>query len=127
MATFYNAVQTHDGIAHVLTKTRYLGIVPWARTSVTPHSRRELASLGTAITWLTKDPVTLRELHERIVSLVTEFGISGIREIANSARMSDRVAKTFGGSWRDVVASAAQDGVPFPIPEDILRYVKGFI
>jgi uncharacterized membrane protein YhaH (DUF805 family) len=29
--------------------------------------------------------------------------------------------------WRDVVASAAQDGVPFPMADDILRYVKRFV
>ena len=127
MATFYTPVETDEGIAHVLTKTRYLGIIAWARTSVTPHSRRELARLGTAISWLTKDTATLRELHERIVGLVAELGISGIRASADSARMSDHIAKTFGGSWRDVVASAAQDGVRFPIPEDVLRHVKGFI
>jgi len=127
MATFYTPVETDEGIAHVLTKTRYLGIIPWARTSVTPHSRRELATLGSAISWLTKDAATLRELHERVVQLVAEIGISGIRACADSARMSDQIAKGFGGSWRDVVESAAQNGVSFPIPPNVLRQVKRFI
>lgn len=127
MATYYDSVNTSEGIAHVLTKTRYLGLIPWPRTSVMPHKGSELGRLGTAITWTTKDPATLRTLHGRIVELVREVGVSGIREIANSARMSDRVAKAFGGGWRDVVASAVQDGVPFPMPDDILKYVKGFV
>jgi 6-phosphogluconate dehydrogenase len=92
-----------------------------------PHKGSELGRLGTAITWATNDAAILRTLHRRVVELVREFVVSGIREIANSARMSDRVAKTFGGSWRDVVASATQDGVPFPMPDDVLRYVKSFV
>jgi hypothetical protein len=92
-----------------------------------PHDRSQLGRLGTAITWTTNDAATLHTLHSHIVALVREFGVSGIREIANSAKMSDHVAKTFGGSWRDVVtARAAQDGVPFPMPDEVLRYVKGF-
>jgi hypothetical protein len=127
MASYYDSVDTSEGIAHVLTKTRYLGIIPLPRTSIMPNGGSELGRLGTAITWATNDAGILRTLHKRVVELVGEFGVSGIREIANSARMSDRVAKTFGGSWRDVVASAAQDRVPFPIPDDVLRYVKGFV
>ena len=126
MATYYDSVETSEGIAHVLTKTRYLGIIPAPRTSIMPHSGSELGRLGTAIRWTTSDSETLRSLHTRVVALVREFGVSGMREVANSARMSDRVAKTFGGSWRDVVASAAQDGVAFPIPDDILQHVKSF-
>jgi hypothetical protein len=127
MATYYDSVETSEGIAHVLTKTRYLRIIPLPRTSIMPHKGSELGRLGTAITWATKDAAILRTLHSRIVELVREFGVSGIREIANYARMSDHVAKAFGGSWRDVVASAAQDGVSFPMPDDVLRYVKGFV
>lgn len=127
MASYYDCVDTSEGIAHVLTKTRYLGIISLPRTSVMPHKGSELGRLGTEITWTTKDAAILRALHSRILELVREFGVSGIREIANSARMSDQVAKTFGGSWRDVVASAEQEGVPFPMPNDVLKYVKGFV
>jgi hypothetical protein len=127
MASYYDSVETSEGIAHVLTKTRYLGIIPMPRTSVMPHSGSQLGRLGTAITWTTSDAATLRTLHSRMVELVREFGVAGLREIANSAKMSNRVAKTFGGSWRDIVASAAQDGVAFPMPDDVLRYVKSFV
>ena len=127
MATHYDHVETSEGIAHVLTKTRYLGIIPMPRTSIMPHSGNQLGRVSTIIKWTTNDPSTLRTLHGRVVELVREFAVSGIREIADSARMSDRVAKTFGGSWRDVVASAAQDGVPFPMSDDVLRYIKSFV
>jgi hypothetical protein len=127
MAKYYDDVETSEGVAHVLTKTRYLGIIPLPRTSVMPHRGSDLGRLGTAISWTTNDAAILRALHSRIVQLVRECGVSGIREIANSARMSDRVAKTVGGGWRDVVASAAQDRVAFPIPDDVLKYVKGFV
>jgi hypothetical protein len=93
------------------------------RTAVMPHNRSQFGRLGTAVRWTTSDAAPLRTLHGRIVELVREFGVSGVREIANSARMSDRVAKTFGGSWRDVAASAAQEGVAFPMPDDVLRHV----
>ena len=92
-----------------------------------PHRGAQLKRLGTMIKWTTKDPTTLATLHSSIIRVVEQVGISGVREIADAARMSDRVAKTFGGGWRDVVASAAQDGVSFPVPDDVLRYVKGFV
>jgi len=91
-----------------------------------PHRGAQLARLGTMIKWTTKDPAVLASLHARVVDVVKQVGISGMRDIADSARMSDRVAKTFGGTWRDVVRHAAEDGVPFPLPDDILPYIKGF-
>jgi hypothetical protein len=107
MATYYDHVETSEGIVHVLTKTRYLWILPIPRTSVMPHSGSQLGRLGTMIKWITNDPATLHRLHSRVIELVREFGVSGIRDIANSARMSDRVA--------------------FPMPDDVLRYIKSFV
>ena len=75
MATYYDSVETSDGIAHVLMKTRYLGIIPVPRTSVMPHKGSELGRLGTAIKWTTKDAAILCTLHSRIVELVREFGV----------------------------------------------------
>jgi hypothetical protein len=41
--------------------------------------------------------------------------------------MTEKVAKTFGGNWRDIVKQAAQDGgISFPVSDDVLRYIKGF-
>src|SRR5437867_997413 len=127
MPTYYDSVDTSEGIAHILTQTRYLGVVSMPRTSVMPHSGAKLRHLGTAIRWTTKDAVTLRTLHGRVIELVREFGVAGMREIANTARMTDRVAKTLGGTWKDIVNQAAQDRTPFPMPDDVLRYVKGFV
>ena len=111
----------------MLTKTRWAGIFPMPHTSVVPRSGTELKRLGTLIKWNTKEAALLSTLHQGIVRLVEQFGISGIREIANSARMTDRVAKSFGDTWQNVVRLAAQDGVDFPIPEDILKHIKGFM
>jgi len=126
MSTHFDALETDDGIVHVLTKTRWANLIPMPHTSVMPHRGTQLARLGTMIKWTTKDPDILATLHSRVVDIVKQVGISGVREIADSARMSDRVAKTFGGTWHDVVRQAAQDGVPFPLPDDILPYIKGF-
>jgi len=127
MATHFNALETSEGMVHVLTKTRWAGIFPMPHTSVMPHSGAELKRLGTLIKWNTKEAALLSTLHQGIVRLVEQVGISGIREIANSARMTDRVAKSFGDTWQNVVRLAAQDGIDFPIPDDILRHIKGFM
>ena len=95
MATHFNALETSEGMVHVLTKTRWAGIFPMPHTSVMPHSGAELKRLGTLIKWNTKEAALLSTLHQGIVRLVEQVGISGIREIANSARMTDRVAKSF--------------------------------
>ena len=78
----------------MLTKTRWAGIFPMPHTSVMPHSGAELKRLGTLIKWNTKEAALLSTLHQGIVRLVEQVGISGIREIANSARMTDRRARS---------------------------------
>jgi hypothetical protein len=92
-----------------------------------PCSAADLKRLGSAIKWNTNDPATLITLHEATVRLVKQFGASGFVEIANSAKMTARVAKTFGGNWHDIVKQAAEDGVAFPVPDDVLKYIKGFM
>ena len=127
MSTYFKVLDTREGQVHVLTKTRWLGFVPMPHTSVTPHSAGDLKRLGTFIKWTTKDPATLATLHDGVVRLVEQVGISGLAEIAESARMTERVAKGFGGTWHDIVKQAAQDGIPFPVSDDMLRYMKGFL
>jgi len=126
MSTYFKAVETSDGQVHVLTKTRWMWFIPMPHTSVMPHSAADLERLGTFIKWTTKDPAVLARLHDAIVRLVEEVGIAGLVEIANSAKMTARVAKTFGGSWQDIVKQAAEEGVSFPVPDDVLKYIKGF-
>jgi len=92
-----------------------------------PCSAADLKRLGVFIKWNTNDPATLLLLHKGIVRLVEEFGISGLFEIANSAKMTQQVAKTFGGNWHDIIKQTAQDGVAFPLPDDLLQYIKGFM
>jgi hypothetical protein len=127
MSTYFKALDTSEGQVHVLTKTRWLGFVPLPHTSVTPRSAGDLKRLGTFIKWTTKDPATLSTLHDAVVRLVEQVGISGLVEIGNSVKMTAQVAKTFGGSWQEIVRQAAADGVAFPVPDDVLRHIKGFM
>ena len=127
MTTYFKALETSEGQVHVLTKTRWMGFIPMPHTSVMPRTAADLKRLGTFIKWTTKDPAVLASLHDAIVRLVEEVGISGLVEIANSAKMTERVAKSFGGSWHEIVKQAAQDGVGFPVSDDVLKYVKGFM
>ncbi len=127
MSTYFKALDTSEGQVHVLTKTRWMGFVPMPHTSVTPLGTADLKRLGTFIKWTTNDPPTLATLHDAIVRLVEQVGIFGLVEIGNSVKMTERVAKTLGGSWHDIVKQAAQDGAAFPVPDDVLRYMKGFM
>jgi hypothetical protein len=122
-------VDTKEGQAHVSTKSRWLYIFPMPHTGAMPYpcSATDLKRLSVFIKWNTNEPAMLATLHGAIVRTVEEFGISGLVEIANSAKMTQQVAKTFGGSWHDIVKQAAQDGVAFPLPDDVLRYIKGFM
>ena len=100
-------------------------------TGVIPHpcSAADLKRLGTFIKWTTDNPAVLAELHDSIVSLVQEVGVAGMKEIANSARMTEQVWKRFGGAgsgMHEVVEMAAQDGVSFPMPTNTLKYLKEF-
>jgi len=125
MSTYSKALDTGEGQVYVITKSRWMGFVPMPHTSVMPHSAADLKRLGTFIKWTTNDPATLAILHDAIIGLVEQVGISGLVEIRNSVKMTERVAKTFGGSWQDIVKQAAQEGVAFPVPGDVLRYMKG--
>ena len=127
MSTFFKALDTSEGQVHVLTKTRWLGFVPMPHTSATPRSAGDLKRLGTFIKWTTGDSATLSTLHDGIVRLVEQVGISGLVEIGNSVKMTARVAKTLGGSWQDIIKQAAEDGAAFPVPDDVLQYIKGFM
>ena len=100
---------------------------PISHTSVMPHNATHLKRLGTFIKWSTNDAAVLAMLHDAIVRLVQQVGISGLVEIAKSLMMTERAAKIFGGNWHDIVKQAAQGGVAFPVPDDVLRYIKGFM
>src|SRR5207245_2029123 len=122
-------VDTKEGQAHVSTKSRWLYLFPMPHTGAMPYpcSATDLKRLGVFIKWNTNEPAMLAKLHGAIVRIVEEFGVSCLVEIANSAKMTQQVAKTFGGSWQDIVKQAAQDDVAFPLPDDVIRYIKGFM
>ena len=131
MSTYSKIIDTKEGQAYVRTKSKWLYIFPMPYTSVMPYpcSAADLKRFGTFIKWTTNDPAVLAQLHESIVHLVQEVGVSGLVEIANSAKMTERVLKTFGGTGsglQGIVEMAAQSGVTFPIPADVLKYFKGF-
>ncbi|HAF13839.1 MAG TPA: hypothetical protein DCK99_09110 [Blastocatellia bacterium] len=94
MSTYFNAIDTDEGPVHILTKSRWLGIFPNPHTSVMPHHATSLKRLGTVIRWTTSDAGLLATLHNATVRLVQELGISGLADVANSAKMSQRVWKT---------------------------------
>ena len=127
MGTYFKAIDTSEGLVHVLTKTRWLGLIPMPHTSVMPQGAADLKRLGTFIKWTTKDATTLATLHEATVRLVQQNGVSGLAEIGKSVKMTERVASAVGGDWHDIVKQAARDGVAFPVPDEVLRYIKGFM
>jgi len=130
MSTYFKALDTSEGQVCVLTKTRWMCFVPMPHTSVTPHSAADLTRLGVFIKWTTNDPPTLARLHDAILRLVEDVGISGLVVLANDMKAVQRAAKTSGLRWHDVVNhiidEMAQEGVAFPVPGDVLRYIKAF-
>jgi hypothetical protein len=131
MSKHSTIVYGKEGQAHISTKSRWMGLVPMPHTGVLPYpcSAGEIKRLGIFIKWTSNDPVVLEKLHDSIARLVREIGVSGLAEIRDSARMTEGVWKTFGGKGcglQQAVEMAAQDGVVFPLPADVLIYVKGF-
>src|SRR5690349_17106159 len=118
-------VETTEGQAEISTKRRWLYFIPMPNTGILPHPcRASEIKRGTFIKWTTNDASILAELHQSVARLVHEVGVAGMREIANSLQMTERVCKTFGGPDRiqDVVQMAARDGIKFPMPENVLKY-----
>src|SRR6185312_11203686 len=126
MSTYFTAVETSEGLVHVLTKTRWLTVFPMPNTSVMPNGADNLKCLGSFIKWSTGDSTMLARLHEAIVNVVKESGASGVVEIGNSIKMTERLARVVGADWHDIVKQASQDGTPFPVDDDVLAHIKNF-
>jgi len=131
MTTFSTYTETPQGQAHVSTKSKWMYFVTMPHTGILPHPciAGDLKRLGTFIKWTTDDPTILARLHKAIVRLVKEVGVSGLVEIAQSAKMAEGMGRTLGGcegSLREILRMAEQDGVQFPMPDEVVRYVKGF-
>ena len=71
-----------------------------------PHKANDLRRLGTFIKWTTNEPAVLAPLHDAIVRLVEEVGISGLVEIANCVKMTEQVLGHLGIDWRDAIKDA---------------------
>ena len=69
-----------------------------------PHKATDLLRrLGTFIKWTTNDPAVLATMHDAIVRLVVEVGISGLFEIANCVKMTEQVVGRLGIDWRGAI------------------------
>src|SRR5689334_2679815 len=126
MSTFFTAISTSEGLVHVVTKTRWLGVLSMPHTSVTPQGTADLKHMGSFIKWSTTDSSVLSTMHEAIVALVNKTGTSGLAEIGNSVKMTERLACEVGADWHDIIKQASEDGVPLPIPDEVLMHVKSF-
>lgn len=127
MSEYFKALDTDEGRVHVLTKSRWMGLVPMPHTSVVPHKATDVGRLGTYIRWATKDPAMLSTLHDAVVRLVEEVGISGLFEIANREKQTERIAKSMGISWRELAEEAAKSRDVIPVLDDVLRHVERFM
>jgi hypothetical protein len=131
MSKYSTIVDTEEGQAIVSTSPRWMAFVAMPHTTVMPHpcTASELKRFGTVIKWTTDDPALLQTLHEAIVRLVREVGAPGMVEIAKSAKATEQIWKAFGGvgqGLQQVAEMASQEGAPFPMPAEVLKYVKGF-
>jgi hypothetical protein len=126
MSVFFTAINTSEGLVHVVTKTHWLGLLKMPHTSVMPQGAADLRRSGSFIKWTTTDAAVLAKLHEAIVALASEGGPSGLVKIGNSVKMTERLASAVGGDWHDIIKQASKDGVPLPIPDEVLMHVKSF-
>jgi hypothetical protein len=128
---YVTTTKTPGGLVTVRTRQRYFfGLFPYPHTSVSPESAGELKRFGTVIKWTTDDPVQLEKLHGAVLLLVWEFGAPGLAEIANSAKMSERVWKALGRvgpGLHKLADEAGREGAPFPVPPEVLKYIRGFM
>lgn len=131
MSKLSTIVDTKEGQADISTKKKWMFLVPMPHTAVLPYPcpAADLARLGTFIKWTTSDAAVLATLHEAIVHLVEEVGVSGLVEIRNSARMAEQVWNALAGPGSGLQAMAemaAHDGASFPVPPVVLKHIKGF-
>ena len=129
MSSQSTIVDTKAGQAHVSTKSRWLCVFPMPHTGIMPYPCKftDLKHVSVLIKWSTNDPAILATLHNAVIQLTQEFGVLGLKEIANTVRMTAGVAKTFGGDWHDSLKEAAREGATLPVPDDVLKYIKGFV
>ena len=131
MSKHSTTLDTRFGQATVSTNPRWMMVVAMPHTTIMPYpcSASELKQFGTFIKWNTNDLATLKTLHEAIVRLVAEVGAPGMVEIANSAKATEQIWKAFSGTGcalKETVGMAQQEGIAFHLPDEVLKYLKGF-
>ncbi len=103
--TLLDKVETPEGTdgAH---KTRYLWIVPLARTSVMPSEASQLASCGIQFHWNTRKASDLEFLHRSLLGVLRDgMELSTLREIVD-------IGKPFVSSGIGLPLFASSGGLP---------------
>ena len=130
MSTYFETLETTEGRVFIVTKRRWLGIFSCPHTSVMPYRAADLKHFGTFIHWSTRDPAMLEKLHNAILQFVVRDGISGLWEFANGVKKSDRIWDESGPNTRtwiqEMSRQTVEDGVVWPLPEEIFRYIRKF-
>lgn len=129
MADYSTIVNTKEGQAHISTKKRWMFFFWMPHTGVLPYPCRatDLKQFGTFIKWRTSEPATLEKLHNAIVQLVQEIGVSGLAEVVNSAKAAQQIWRTFGGAdsgLQDIARVADQHGIKIAILSEVIEFIK---
>lgn len=127
MSKHVTVVNTDEGHVTVMTKSRWLAIIPIPHTSVVPESYSDLGRLGTFIRWLPSDAAALKAHHAAVVHLVEERGISGVARIAADEKAAARTAKTLGLTYQEMAEEVRNSRAPISDIDDVIRFVKKFM
>lgn len=127
MTSLVKVLETEEGVAHIITRSRWLYVFPLCYTSVVPTKWRNLVGKGTFIRWNTDDSTRLASLHDAVIRLVDDVGIAGLAEIADREKRTHRMAKAMGISYRELCDEAIRSRTPIPVLDDVLGHVKKFM
>jgi len=124
---YSTTLETNEGQVHVVTRSKWLGILPMPYTSVVPHRTSDLGRLGTFIRWEPTSYAALKTCHDAVIHLVEERGILGVANIASDEKRNEQVAKTMGLTWRAFAAEVARSREPIPDLDNVLKHAKRFM
>jgi hypothetical protein len=127
MSSLVNILKTDEGLVHIITRTRWLYIFPLYYTSIVPNNLSDLRHRGVFIRWNTRQPAKLPSLHQAVIRLVEDIGVSGLADMAVVEKQTARVAKSMGISYRELCDEAIKSRDPIPVLDDVLRHVKNFM